>query len=547
MASILPLAGNLNTRLAAHLLRRCTYLPTKANIDSFASKTVDQAVEDLFQSNPLTISEPIDFETGQTWINSGIDPISNQDRCSEFITGWWVNQGLMDLSIRPKLTFWLHTTFTASKGVGSSRHFYDHVTLLRYFAYNNLKELAKQMTFDNTMLLYLNGGQNTENDPNENYAREFLELFTIGKGPQIGPGNYTFYTEDDVITAAKLLTGFRITWDRPIGGDPAFWNATIGIQTGRAAYWAHDKTDKTFSAAFDNQTILGATDEADMYRELGDFVEMIFQKSETAKNYCRKLYRYFVNKKISVEVENDIIAPMAQTMINSNYDLIPSLKQLLKSQHFFDKDDNLSGDEHFGNLLKSPMESALQSISFFNISLPNAITDPENHYHRWYFLTLNNTIGDLAGMNIFRPASVAGYPAYFQAPLFTENWFSGSTLIPRYKVSEILLTGQRVLNGGNNGGVQLDIVNFVANGGVISNPSNANTLVTEFTTYLFPEIPTAKRFDYFLNDVFLDNLSPINWQFEWQNYINTGNDAAVRIPLEKLFTALLSSQEYVLM
>ena len=150
-------------------------------------------------------------------------------------------------------------------------------------------------------------------------------------------------------------------------------------------------------------------------------------------------------------------------------------------------------------------------------------------------------------MTLYRPDSVAGYPAYYSEPAFTKNWFSGSTLIPRYKMPDILLTGRRILSSGKTGGVQLDIVLFVKNAGVVTIPEDGITLVEELTSYLFPEIPTPERFDYFLEDIFLDGLSLINWQFEWQNYLTSENDSSVKIPLERLFKALLSSQEFQVM
>ena len=64
------------------------------------------------------------------------------------------------------------------------------------------------MSKDAAMLLFLDGGLNTKTRVNENFGRELLELFTIGKGPQISEGDYTTYTDDDVITAAQVLTGF---------------------------------------------------------------------------------------------------------------------------------------------------------------------------------------------------------------------------------------------------------------------------------------------------------------------------------------------------
>ena len=76
-------------------------------------------------------------------------------------------------------------------------------------ALGNFRDLAKKMTLDLAMLSYLNGNQNTRRAPNENYARELFELFTIGKGDLAGPGDYTNYTEDDIREAARVLTGWR--------------------------------------------------------------------------------------------------------------------------------------------------------------------------------------------------------------------------------------------------------------------------------------------------------------------------------------------------
>jgi len=99
------------------------------------------------------------------------------------------------------------------------------------------------------------------------------------------------------------------------------------------------------------------------------------------------------------------------------------------------------------------------------------------------------------------------------------------------------------LLSGNNGGVQLDFVDFVKNSTVFSDPYDSQTLVNDLIYYLFPETPLADRAQYFL-DIFLDGLSQTNWWFEWSAYIQSGNDSNVKVPLETLFKAVLSSQEY---
>ena len=81
----------------------------------------------------------------------------------------------------------------------------------------------------------------------------------------------------------------------------------------------------------------------------------------------------------------------------------------------------------------------------------------------------------------------------------------------------------------------------------IRDRSDGTLLVRDLITYLFVEEPTSDRFNYFLNDIFLDGLSLINWQFEWQHYITSNDDSGVKIPLERLLKALLSSQEFQVM
>lgn len=553
MASLAPYQGVLGHRLAKHLLRRATFIQDKDSIDETAGKTAAQAVDDLFVVSDLVLPEPIDPDNGQHFINLGVEPSSPDFLLRRYIVAWWIEEARQDASITHKLEFFLHSIMITHTNSAQPRQNFDYLDLLRAcasrytnngFEMDSFKNLALKIVTDNSMLRYLNGSQNTKNSPNENFAREFLELFTIGKGEQIGPGDYTNYTEADIVEAAKLLTGW-IHRFRPLGtgGDPNHTDPDTGLQRGDPRYFQHDTTDKTFSSAFNDTVITGAVDEDDMWRELEEFVDMIFLQAATAKNICRKLYRYFVSRKISDEIETDIIDPLSVTLMDNDYKISIVLKELLKSEHFYDQDDNDANNEIIGSILKSPLEMLLQTMSFFGIEPPNYLTDSDNHYNRWYRFTVLDIITTQGGMSIYEPDSVAGYPAYYSDPDYSRNWFNGSTLISRYKQAEILLTGDRVLAGGNNGGVQLDIVDFIANSSIFSDPSDAALLVNEWLNYMFAETPEDDRATYYL-DIFLDDLSPINWYFEWLNYEDTGDASAVAIPLQTLFKAITSSQEY---
>ncbi|MDC1186499.1 DUF1800 domain-containing protein, partial [Crocinitomicaceae bacterium] len=79
---------------------------------------------------------------------------------------------------------------------------------MRFYALGDYKALAKAICIDNSMLIHLDGNQNVKGNPQENFGREFLELFTVGKGSQVGPTDYTNFTETDVKALTKVLTGW---------------------------------------------------------------------------------------------------------------------------------------------------------------------------------------------------------------------------------------------------------------------------------------------------------------------------------------------------
>ena len=211
---MLPLNESLNFRKAKHLLRRASYILNKDAINTLVGLSIQDALNLLSIEESNTWSEPydplpLDSPDGY-WLSSTELPtsFSGQTRKRRIITSWWWYNGLYKTTLKHKLTFFLHTSFTVSKDGGSvtSSHFYDHLRLLDFYAYGNIKTLAKKITFDNSMLHYLNNTTNNSNNPNENYAREFLELFTILKGPQIADGDYTNYTELDIQEAAKVFS-----------------------------------------------------------------------------------------------------------------------------------------------------------------------------------------------------------------------------------------------------------------------------------------------------------------------------------------------------
>ena len=413
---------------------------------------------------------------------------------------------------------------------------------MRWGALGNFKKLATKLVTDNAMLRYLNNTQNTRNNPNENFAREFFELFTIGKGPQIGPGDYTNYTEDDIVEAAKVLTGFRLRPNR----DEI--DAETGIPRGGVNPGQHVPGNKTFSSHFQGTVITGETTPTinGMWSELDAFVDMIFAQPETAKTLCRRLYRYFVSRNISDEIENEIIVPLSETLIANDFEVKPVLEQLLQSEHFFDTDDSDNADEIIGGIIKSPLELTLQSLSFFDVAIPDPLTQNNIHYLQFYSQALLDRALGSANFPLFNPSDVAGYPAYYQVPGFQRQWFNSSTIIARYKWPAMLLTGTRQIGGGTNQpiGIKLNSAAWVRDSGISADIEDPYVLVQDLLELLLPEEADNDRFNYFYIDIFLDGLPPADWTYEWQNYIATGNATEVTLALDRLFQAIMYSPEY---
>lgn len=544
MASLNPLSGALGHRRAAHLLRRASYRYTRQRVDELAALPASEAVAALLALQPLLLEQPVyGAGTPAPWINppGGTDPADDEE-LNRYILAWWLNEAVHDTGIGHKMAFFFHQYMVVQVGALRNTNYFDYLALMRWGALGNFKKLATKLVLDNSMLHYLNNDQNFKDNPNENFAREFFELFTIGIGPAAGPGDYTNYTEDDIVQAARVFTGFnRSQRGQVIDPDTL-------LPTGRGIPGQHDFDPKTFSNRFGNMTIQsGGSTEADMMTELAAFVDMVFEREETASNFCRRLHRYFVTRPVSQEAEDEVIAALAQTLRDNDFEVKPVLQQLLASEYFYDSDDGNASDETFGALIRPPLELALHSITFFGVPIPDPMTENNAHYMLFYNGGVINRMLGQAGMAMFFPPDVAGYPAYFQIPIHNRMWFNSATIIARYKLPQILLTGTQVLGGSSESiGTQLDPAAWLRDSGVVSDPSDSIVLVEELLRYLFPEEPDSDRFNYFLNTIFLDQLPSQDWTYEWQNFISTGNDTEVKIPLGRLINAVMYSPEYQL-
>jgi uncharacterized protein (DUF1800 family) len=538
MASIAPRNGPLGYSNAAHLLRRATYDASSARIKAFAGKTAAEALAQLFQFNTALFPAP--RYNGQLYIPTIADPTpvfqplvhTNKN----WLRHWWLHCAMTDATMQHKLAYFLHTIFVVDDST-SIFTIFDHHELLKWHAKGSLKELAVRMTRNLSMLYYLDNRLNTLASPNENYGREFLELFTIQKGPQVGTGNYTNYTEQDVQQAARVLTGF----DGNQGTAESRLNnvdAVTQIPHGTLTLSKHDKNNKTFSSAFGNRTITGRTTTQGMMQELQEFVDMVFEQQATAKSFARRIYRFFVNGNITDEIETDIIGPMTTTLLQSNYNLQAVVTQLLGSLHFYDEDDTEKGDTIWGAKVKDPLEYTLGLTRTFQLVLPNYVSQNNTSFQFYSNAILRGLM--LLDLPLWRPFDVSGYPPHHKHPQYDRTWITPVSLSSRYNdFMPPLLAGFRY----SNFLFQVDAVAFVHQSGHFSDPSNATTLINECYDLLFPAKPQGGRHAYFM-EALLGGLSTINWRNDWNNYLATNNKATVKVALDRLFAALVKCPEY---
>ncbi|TAH10107.1 MAG: DUF1800 domain-containing protein [Sphingobacteriia bacterium] len=523
-----PFAGNFTELELTHLLKRTLFGVSKADLNYFKNKNLNQTVDELlnptapFPAPPLkeysvgTAAVPDNnILIGTTWVNdTNTDGTINSLRRSSF-KKWWM--GVMinqDRSIREKMTLFWHNHFaTESNDIGNSQYVYKHHNLLRTSALGNFKTLTKAVTLDPAMLVYLNGQLNTATAPDENYGREIQELFCCGKGPD------SKYTEDDVKAAAKVLTGWRV-------------NATT-----ISSYFTesrHDKTNKAFSSFYNNTVIQGRTGATGGEQEIDEMLNMIFATQEVAKYVCRRIYRWFVYYDIDASVERNVITPLADLFRNSNYEIKPVLSALLKSEHFF---DSLSR----GCQIKSPVDLVVGLCREFNVAFqPSA--DYVTNYGMYNYLVswvtnMQQSIGD--------PPDVSGWKAYYQEPQFYQIWINSDTLPKRNQFSDTLVVNGYTFNSKK---IVIDGAEYAK---TLSNPRDPNVLINDLVAAMYRIDITAASKAQLKRDILLSGQSTdIYWTEAWDLFIatpsNTNNTTSVRNKVRDLIKYLMNLAEYQL-
>jgi len=519
--SLEPYSGNFKKEDLLHLLRRCLFGVGAKDLKHFKDKSISQCLDILLVQSPipkpLTQEDPdlVDpfVKWGGDWTNAPYENDYLDSRRKFALKGNWAGSIInRDFSLTEKMRLFWHTHFvTELDVVNDARYSYRYIYLLRLHALGNFKKLVREGTTNVAMLVYLNGNTNSKAAPNENYSRELMELFTLGKGDGVN------YTEDDVRAGARVLSGWKDNKDT-IKSD---FHPDL-----------HDTGDKQFSAYFGNKIIKGRTGD-DGAQEIDELVNMIFERKEVARFLCRNLYRWFVCAHLDEKIESKIIQPLAEHLVANNYEISAVLRLLLGSEHFFDA-------AFRGCIVKSPADFFLGAMHQYDVEFPKDVLQEHLSWIQIHAITEGLT------MNLGNPPSVAGWPAYYQAPKYHQWWVNSATLGYRRSLVDTFSSPEGVACNGPI--IRFDFLPLVSQ---FEHPENADKLVDEAVQLLCAvSINEAEKGK--LRSGLLSSLqSEHYWTDAWNKYTANKEDmmakSVVDTRLRTLFIKIMHMPEFQMM
>lgn len=359
-----------DTQKAHHLYRRLAFGATPDIIRVALTKKPEEIID-------LLVDEAKNLPTSPApdWAGKGRQQIISEGFDFEEINQVYIReifaQTIKDTrnnNLRAVLTLFWHNHFvTQVSEYNCASYLFEYYTILQKYSLGNFKEFVRVVGLSNAMLVFLNGKTNKKNKPNENYARELYELFTLGEN--------NGYTQKDIEETAKALTGYnKGEYCEKTEFDPTSFNSSEKNIFGRIGNWNYD-----------------------------DAINILFEERAPliAKFIVEKLYRYFV----SPDVDQLIVDELAFEF-EVDFEIEPILRKLFKSEHFFD-------DKAQATLIKSPYDINTNFIKVTNFP----VLEEQNLGIYW-----QNGNG---GQRYFQPVDVAGWQGdydWINTSTLTARW-----------------------------------------------------------------------------------------------------------------------------
>ena len=362
----------------AHLLRRAGFGGTAAELDEYQALGFEGSVERLL--SPQTVAQP-DLDARLAALD--LDPATNPTAFSDLQVEWFKRMIVTRRPLQEKLALFWHGHFaTAQSKVNSAALMRQQYQLFLALGLGNFQDLALGVARDPAMLIWLDGNQNRAKAPNENWGREFLELFALGIGN---------YTEDDVKASARAFTGWFFTGDRSTAKGNHYINATFAFDAKQ-----HDAASKTF---------LGQTGNWDG----GDIIRLVMANPACAKFIARKLFSFFVWD----GPDDATVAPFAAALVQKGFDLREMMRTILLSPEF-------SSERAYRAKIKGPVEFVAGLLRGLGVTTPTRDTV---------------TVARTMGQEVFNPPNVGGWTSGL-------GWISPGGILNRANYANKVVTAR---------------------------------------------------------------------------------------------------------
>jgi uncharacterized protein (DUF1800 family) len=359
-------ASRWNEKTATHLLNRAAFGGTPAEIEKIRRKGLALAVRDLVDFEPAaaevpppTWAHPKDLKSLRMAARAADNAADKKEKKRELrmmegqeivdLRRWWLDRMINGPApLLEKMTLFWHGHFATSiDKVKDAYWMWLQNDTFRRNAFGSFAALTKKMSRDPAMMIYLDLEKSRPEHPNENWAREVMELFTVGIGN---------YTEQDIRESARAFTGYRVD---------------MTTQQYRFAAFQQDRGNKTF---------MGQTGPLD-----GDQVlDVIVRQPACARFIGRKLWRFFVED----EPSNQMVDAVAASLRKHNLEIRPVLREIFSSAEFYD-------ERVMDAQIKSPVQFLVQTAKLLESPLP----DPT---------VAQNALRQM-GQTLFAPPNVKGW------------------------------------------------------------------------------------------------------------------------------------------
>ena len=398
-----------------HLLRRAGFGAVEEDVTRYAAMPYVSAVERLlsFDRQPDDVDAKIGT-SGYVGVTAraagGFQPQSNIDDARQ---RWLFRMVHSERPLQEKMALFWHNHFAtayskinsavgatdatrmlASKPQEDPNGVVGQLELFRQYAVGNFRDLLIAVAKDPAMLVWLDGRTNVRGRPQENFARELMELFTMGVGT---------FQETDVYAGARVFTGWNLA--RPNNGYYAF--SYVAGQ--------HDTDAKEFSFPIysNGGRVIPARSGAQGMQDGLDLIDAVVRHSATGPRLARKLYDFFMNE--TDTPDEALIQDVARTYYDGGYEIKPMIRRLLTSAQFHD-------DRNFYKRYSWPVEFVVRSmkeVGWNGFSVATALTPLTN-----------------MGQQLFEPPDVAGWD-------LGRGWFSTGGMLARMNFAAQLASNQK--------------------------------------------------------------------------------------------------------